>query len=227
LHRAAANSAVARGGKGSRLGAVVQKAGLLILLQNKSLLARLLQRPCFMNISLKTSTVAMRNLSAMFAILFCSASFIAKAAEVTEHPVPQIEVFFVHPEKFTDAGNDRSGYQSEQNLEQLKKFLIRRAATYFSPGQKLSISITDVDLAGGFEPLGRTMQEVRVMKGVYPPKIDLTFTLTDESGRVIKEGKLHLLDLGFNVVSRASSDTFVYDKAMLDDWLRNEFGSKQ
>jgi len=49
-------------------------------------------------------------------------------------------------------------------------------------GQKLSIEHYRVDLAGGFEPLGGTMQEVRVMKGVYPPKIDLTFTLTDESG---------------------------------------------
>ncbi len=169
----------------------------------------------------------MKNLLTAFATLICSASMIAVAAEVAEHPVSPIEVVFVHPEKFTDAGNDRSGYQSDQNLAQLKQYLIHRAAIYFVSGQRLSVSITDVDLAGGFEPHGQTMQEVRIIKGVYPPKIDLSFKLTDTDGKVLKEGTRHLLDRAFNVMSRANStDTFVYDKALLDDWLRKEFGSK-
>ena len=152
---------------------------------------------------------------------------LATAAEEPEHTLPQIEVLFVHPEKFTDAGNDSSGYQSDQNLAQLKQYLIRRAATVLSNGQKLSISITDVDLTGGFERLGRTMQVVRVIKGIYPPKVDLSFKLTDAEGKVLNEGSRHLIDLAFNIQSRANTDAFVYDKALFDDWLRKEFVIKQ
>jgi hypothetical protein len=145
------------------------------------------------------------------------------AAAAPESQLTAIEVTFLHPENFTDAANSPSGYQLDQNLTLLRKHLIRRAPAYLAAGQKLSVVITNVDLAGGFEPRGLTMQEVRIIRGVYPPKIDLTFKLTDANGKVIKEGSRQLTDLAFDIKLRANNfDSLVYDKALLDDWLRKE-----
>ena len=49
-----------------------------------------------------------------------------------------------------------------------------------------------------------------------------TYTITDASGAVVKEGTESLSDMNFmqtaNIVNR--SDELFHDKAMLRDWLR-------
>ncbi|MGC4071324.1 MAG: DUF3016 domain-containing protein [Nibricoccus sp.] len=88
------------------------------------------------------------------------------------------------------------------------------------------ISISDIDLAGDFEPWrGPQFTDVRVVKDLYPPRVNLSFKLTDASGTVVKEGERQLRNLSFQMTATPafSSDSLRYEKALLDNWLRDEF----
>ena len=89
----------------------------------------------------------------------------------------------------------------------------------------LEVTFTNVQRAGTYEPWrGPRFDDVRVIKDIYPPRIDLTFTLTDASGTVIKEGTRELLDQSFLQRGRLNeTDPLRFEKRMLDDWLRSEF----
>src|SRR6218665_318263 len=65
-----------------------------------------------------------------------------------------VEVIFVHPEKFTDVSDRYAIPDSnrENFLSRLKEHLEKRAPERLAPGQKLTVTVTDVDLAGDFEP---------------------------------------------------------------------------
>jgi hypothetical protein len=135
------------------------------------------------------------------------------------------EVEFVKPEKFTDAGTPRQFVDRDANLGNLREHLVRQAAKMLPADQKLSISVTDVDLAGSFEPWQLYSREIRIVKEIYPPRIDLGFRLVGADGAVIKEGRRSLRDPGF--MSGPSfgygGDNLRYEKVMLDEWLENEF----
>ena len=67
---------------------------------------------------------------------------------------PRTEVIFDHPEKFTDVKNASCPSDKGRDgiLEQLRGHLVSRADSYIPEGCKLSITFTDIDLAGDFEP---------------------------------------------------------------------------
>ena len=87
------------------------------------------------------------------------------------------------------------------------------------------MSITDVDLAGDFEPQQPYVNEVRIVKDIYPPRIDLRFRLVDGAGRVLKEGTRTLRDPSFLLRGAGDSgDALRFEKSMIDRWLQEEFG---
>src|SRR5262245_18645057 len=133
----------------------------------------------------------------------------------------RVEVGFVHPEKFTDAGRYWGGEKSrEANLAELARHIEQRAERLLPQGQKLSVSITDLDLAGAYEPWRRGVGDVRVVRNVYPPRIDLDFRITAADGSVVKQGARNLRELAFgngNVVY--PDDRLRHEKALIDDWL--------
>ena len=141
---------------------------------------------------------------------------------------PRLEVVFLEPEKFTDVRDsymssdvDRSGY-----LDQIRDYLVSQSRYCVPEGQKLFITITDVDMAGDFEPWhGPQWNDVRIVKDIYPPRIKLSFRLVDAEGNVLKQGDRDLRDLAFmmriSIVDR--NDPVRYEKALLDDWMRSEF----
>ena len=135
------------------------------------------------------------------------------------------EVEFVKPEKFTDAGTPRQYVDRDANLSNIKQHIVQQAARMLPADQKLFISVTDVDLAGSFEPWQLYSREIRIVKDIYPPRIDLKFRLVGADGAVIKEGERSLRDPGF--MSGPSmgygGDNLRYEKVMLDEWLEKEF----
>lgn len=133
-------------------------------------------------------------------------------------------VEFVKPEGFTDVGRRHSFIDRDAALEAIRSHLVVQAAKTLPPGEVLAISITDVDLAGAFEARQRYSNEVRVVKEIYPPRIDLRFRLTRADGSVVKEGGRTLRDFGFLTGTAYPTDNFRYEKAMLDEWLGREFG---
>lgn len=137
-----------------------------------------------------------------------------------------VSVTFVNPEQFTE--NRLYGRQDRFNridyLAQLEAYLIKQGQAILKPGQSLHVNITDIRLAGAYEPWrGLQWSYVRIMRDIYSPRIDLDFTLVDQDGNVLREGKRVLRDLdylhsGVGVPS-ASGASLYYDKALLRRWL--------
>lgn len=168
----------------------------------------------------------MKTKLSLLAFLSLFSAGVASAA-APDKPVPAIEVMFVAAEKFTDVkdgdmGSDRG---REAVLEQLKEHLVMQGARYLAKGQRLQITVTDVDLAGDFEPWrGINFHDIRIVKDLYPPRVNLEFKLIDADGKVVSEGKRQLRDLGYLMsMAMPTSDPLRYDKEMLSDWLRQEF----
>lgn len=151
----------------------------------------------------------------------------AMMAASPDKPASSIEVIFLTPEKYTDVKDDYmdSDRGREALLGQLKEHLQTRGAKYLRKGQRLEITVTDVDLAGDFEPWrGLNFQDIRIVKDIYPPRVNLEFRLFGPDGKVLSEGKRQLRDLGYLLtMAMPTSDPLRYDKEMLDDWLRQEF----
>ena len=147
----------------------------------------------------------------------------------TDKTAPRAEVIFSNPENFTDAADSQRGSDigREGNLTELRDHVLKRANSYVPEGQKLEITVTDVDLAGEIEPWRSPQaQDVRIIKDIYSPRIALSYKLTDAAtGAVIKEATSQLRDLTFTMNLYANrTDRRLYEKALLDDWLRKEFG---
>lgn len=138
-----------------------------------------------------------------------------------------ITISFQEADRFTDAADDLGGGASDYVLNSLRDYLKEQAPRYLQTGQKLAVTFTDIDLAGDIPPSARpAAQDIRVIKAIYTPRQTLTFTLTDASGTVLKEGKRTLSNLNFQLDSinpRSQSESFFYDKQLLNTWLRDEF----
>ena len=144
-----------------------------------------------------------------------------------DRPPERVDIVFLEPEKFTDV---RDGYMGTEKgrdatLAQIGDYIRARASVLVPEGMKLAITITDVDLAGDFEPWhGSRWDDVRIVKDIYPPRIVLVFRLTDADGKVVKEGKRDLRDMAFMMkLSIDRNDPLRHEKALLDDWLSADF----
>jgi hypothetical protein len=146
-------------------------------------------------------------------------------------PVPadvRAEVLFFEPEKFTDLKDSHMSDDVHRTtyLDQLRDHIIERARYHVPPGYRLAVTFTDIDMAGDFEPWrGPRFDDIRIIKDIYPPRINLTYRLVDAEGNVVKEGKRELRDLGFQmkITMASNNDTLRHEKALLDDWLRADF----
>ncbi len=157
--------------------------------------------------------------------LLATGSVFAKEKDKPE-VVANVTIAYKDSDKFTDARSS-FGFGTDQGyLDMLSDHLKKVAGKKLKEGQKLEVTVTDVDLAGEYLPTSR-MDQVRVIKDVYRPRITLTFKLTDASGQVLKEGSRTLTDLNFmsNLSLIDRNEPLFYDKALLTDWVRDEFKS--
>jgi hypothetical protein len=135
-----------------------------------------------------------------------------------------VQVNFQSPEKFTDMSRkymDQRG-ADEGYLSELRDYIQRIGSGRVPAGYTLAVTITDVDMAGDFEPQrGPQFSDVRIVKSIYPPRINLTYRLTDSTGAVRSEGERQLRDQTFewNVSPINRDDPLRYEKALLDNFL--------
>ena len=169
-------------------------------------------------------------------ILLAAATGLAVAfaafASDSSKPAPRVEVLLSQPaDKYVDVRDGFSPTEKGQaaNLEALQQDSVQRATPLIAADQKLTVTLTEVDMAGDFEPWGKPgMEDVRIIKDIYPPRIDVEFKLTGADGTVIKEGKKQLRDLAFMMkLSINRDDAHRFEKELLNDWLRSEFKAKK
>jgi hypothetical protein len=130
-------------------------------------------------------------------------------------PAARVQVEYRHPEKFADA--------RDLSFPELTRYLERRAAPLLRQEERLQILFTDIDRAGEREPWRRDLHDVRIVRNVYPPRIDLSFRLIGADGAVLKEGQRTLRDAAFMISgSFYRDDPLRCEKALLEDWLERE-----
>lgn len=136
-----------------------------------------------------------------------------------------VEVKFSDAERYADAGNTR--WDESNNLKVLSAHLQQLGARQLPDGQKLSVEVLDVDLAG--EKRWRRGNEVRIIRGQADwPRITLRYTLQDADGKTLRQTQETVSDMSYrDHVELGDNDPLRYEKRMLDDWFRKTFATRQ
>lgn len=168
----------------------------------------------------------MKNSPLYFVLIAAVAAGSGFAKDKPEDPSP-VTVTFEDSDKFTDARSSFGGSTDQHYLDTLSKHLQKAASKRLAAGQKLEVSIKDIDLAGDFLPGRASTQDVRIVKEIYIPRVKLTFKLLDADGKVLKEGERSLSDLNFmmNIGIIGRNEPLFYDKELLSSWVNKEFKS--
>ena len=134
-----------------------------------------------------------------------------------------VTVRMVNPDQFAELRQNRNfgDIRDGSWLVELQEHVVDRAGRRLAPGQQLDVNITDIKRAGDFEPWrGPNFNDIRVVKEIYPPRIDLNYVLKDSNGSVIREGSDELTDLAFlRRIVRNDTDPLRFEKRLIDDWL--------
>jgi len=123
--------------------------------------------------------------------------------------------------------NDDASRRSAETA--LRKHLIERAGKVLRDGQVLDVTFLRIERAGSFEPwLGAGAQDVRIVRDIYPPRIDLTFQLSNAEGATLKAGNSQLRDPAFMMhTNMYPNDSLRFEKTLLDDWVRRDLSERK
>jgi hypothetical protein len=139
-------------------------------------------------------------------------------------PALRVTVLFDHPEKFVDIRIWRNPVDEEKDrnivLAMLRDYITQRAVAYLPEGDRFVIRFSDIRLAGQFPPGGYF--DTRIVNRHLPPEFIFGWVVVNASGAVIKKGTVDLFDGAFMDLHSDYDgiDRFFYDKAVLDDWMR-------
>ena len=156
------------------------------------------------------------------------------AAIAAKTPPPErIQVSWAPKEQLAEVKNNqfnRGWLRPNEWQQQIGDHLRKSADKILPPGEQLQVHVNDISLAGAFEPWhGPNSQDIRVLKDIYPPWMNVHYTLVAADGKVIREGDAKLRDGSYlqREPPGYPSDPLRYDKRMVDDWLRDEFGARR
>ncbi len=143
-----------------------------------------------------------------------------------------VSVSWTDPAQFSEIRNSGNRWEAERGdwVRQLAQYARTSAAKQLAPGEKLEITITDIQRAGRYEPWrGPNMQHVRMVRDIYPPRLSLNYTLYDANGQVIAQNERKLSDTAFLMGGAPlnDSDSLRYEKRMIDDWTRRDLRAQR
>jgi hypothetical protein len=147
----------------------------------------------------------------------------AQVADVVRGPVT---VHFTDPSQYTSANDFGRGQKSW--LPTLGQHLAEKVGAKLPPGQQVNIAITNVERAGRNEPWrAGPGGDVRIVRDIFPPRLDLQFTQRTTDGQVLRQGPRQLRDNMFMAnIDRYPGDPLRYEKQLVDDWVDKEFATK-
>jgi len=145
----------------------------------------------------------------------------------TSPPVPndgRVTVTFDQADRFTDVKYYYQGPADQGYLEDLRHYLEQSARGYLAEGQRLTIKITDIDMAGDVSPATSRHGDVRIIGAGYPPRLKFSYAVTDASGRTVSQGEENLTDPAYQprIRSASISDPLFYEKALSADWMSSK-----
>jgi hypothetical protein len=139
-----------------------------------------------------------------------------------------VSVAWEDPATFTELRHSGNRHASAQGawLDDLATYMRKEAEETLPAGHRLELTIVDLQRAGRYEPwLAPNLQDARIIRDMYPPRMTLRFRELDASGAVVAEGERKLSDTAFLMSSTRMSDTdpLRYEKRMFNDWLRSNW----
>lgn len=154
-------------------------------------------------------------------------SHIAKADEHDKQRSGEIKVTW---QNFSDYRDVRSAMEPPKSFhERVKRSFEKFFDEYSSQlpeGQTLSVTITDLDLAG--DVIFNSSRETRVMKDLFFPRMEFNYSLKDSDGSVIKEGTAQLKDKNYLYHEKSwkrYKEGFYYEKRMFRKWFEGNISN--
>ncbi len=116
--------------------------------------------------------------------------------------------------------NEVKGSYHKRVAKQFEKH-ISKLAEQLPEGYKLNVTFEDIDLAGDAR---MNMQDVRVIKPIYFPRLTISYTLKDKSGETLSSAEnLVLKDMSFmDRIKRGRETSFYYEKQLLNEWFADQ-----
>ncbi|WP_456377568.1 DUF3016 domain-containing protein [Thiolapillus sp.] len=110
----------------------------------------------------------------------------------------------------------------KQTFAELEAYMQKLAAS-LPNGQKLEMTVTNLDLAGYLRTSDviRGYSDIRVVKDMYPAKIQFQYRLLDSNGKLLKEGSENLKSMppGSTASMRFNANPLSIEKRMLKKWF--------
>ncbi len=142
-------------------------------------------------------------------------------------PAPVVEVVFEKPEGFVDAyprGHSGTERELKETLDSIRQIFVEQSARYLKPGDKLKVTVTELDLAGEIEPGRSGILDLRVLRRITWPSMTLRYTFVRDGKEASAEARLS--DPGYQdnsgVCARAGG--LCYEKQMVGRWMQRQFG---
>jgi hypothetical protein len=134
-----------------------------------------------------------------------------------------VTVQWVSPAQFRDSYYTSMKTEKSRQiiLDDLQKFIVAQASQSLKEGENLEIRVTDVDMAGEFEPW-TDHPDVRKVRAPYFAYIAFGYRLTGADGKVIKENdNVRLTNELLTPPDLPDRDQMEpYLRQTLRDWLR-------
>jgi hypothetical protein len=139
----------------------------------------------------------------------------------------ELKIEWNSPEDFRDADYYYNGGKKSKEivLNNLERYFTKEAKNRFPDGYVLTMKVTELDLAGDFEPWRNPgFDDVRIIKDIYPAIIQFDYQLVDADGTVVSEGserlKDSLLPRSLSAQFAGRSEPYPYVKTLVRDWMR-------
>ena len=157
-----------------------------------------------------------------------STSMLAPDAQRALPAAGPVSVAWEDPAGFTEMRHSGNRWAAAEGnwLNNLATYMRKEAEETLPTGHRLELTIVDIQRAGRYEPwLGPQMQDTRIIRDMYPPRMTLRFRELDADGTVLAEGERKLSDPAFlmNASRFNDSDPLRYEKRMVDSWLRSDW----
>ncbi|KAF1686733.1 hypothetical protein B1992_07475 [Pseudoxanthomonas broegbernensis] len=172
-------------------------------------------------------------ITALLLVLSASLPALAATPRVTDPDLPRalpqegpVSVSWTDPAQFSELRFSGNRWEADRGdwVNQLAEYLQDRASKRLPDGQRMDVTITDIQRAGRYEPWrGIQMDSVRILRDTYPPRMTVNVRITDADGQVLEEGERKLYDTNYLMNgSVGNTDPLRHEKRMIDDWLRRE-----
>jgi hypothetical protein len=139
----------------------------------------------------------------------------------------EVKVEYKDYKKFTDMkpASEARGSFEKRTMASFDK-IFADLARKLPEGYSWNVVVTDIDLAGDVNHMiTQTGQQIRVIKDIFIPRINFSYTLLDQNKVVVAEEKeLKLKDMGFmtRTSNTRANEANEHERVMLERWFKDK-----